>query len=372
MLYEGLALAKDPYSRDVSHSVSFSAMRGLFVGPQSCALRSQINASFDQTVDDGSLGVDSVGQAMSHLRALPGGLSTPDFIVCDASIERQFLQSLFEKVRIAPSPTALLLYAESFDATYKNKAIELKADDYLYDALRLDNIIERIRFLVDFRNSSIDPTPPSLGFFRRSWKKRLFDVCVAAFLLIILSPLFLLIIILIKLESFGPAFFVSQRVGSNYEVFDFYKFRTMQVGADAQRESLKSLNSYYLLDRPTSDEPFFFKVKNDPRVTRVGRFLRKTSLDELPQLVNVLKGDMSLVGNRPLPLDEAASLTKDEWAVRFLAPSGMTGLWQISKRKQSMTVAERIDLDLTYRKNMSLRTDLKILFKTIPGMFQKD
>ncbi len=310
---------------------------------------------------------------MSLLQALPtDGANRFSFVICDANLDRQLLHSLVDEVRNAQSPAVFILYTHSLDAAHKAKAIELKADDYLYDALGLNNIIDRIQFLIKLKVNPVALTAASPGFFRRHWKKRLLNVCVATLLLLALSPLFLLVIILIKLESSGSAFFVSQRVGSNYEVFNFYKFRTMQVGADAQRENLKYLNSYYSVDRPASDEPFFFKVKNDPRVTRIGRFLRKTSLDELPQLFNVLKGDMSLVGNRPLPLDEAASLTKDEWAVRFLAPSGMTGLWQISKRKQSMTVAERIDLDLAYRKNMSLRTDLMILLKTLPGMLQKD
>ena len=345
---------------------------GLFVGPQSQALREAITTSFDEVVIDGS-SVATVEQALSLLQALPDSDSGRfKFIVCDVDSDKQLLRSLAHEAGNAPSPVTFLIYALVLNATHKAKAIELGADDYLYEALGLDNIVQRILFLVNLKANPVDLTASSPRAFRRSWKKRLLDVCVATLLLLALGPLFLLIIIFIKLESSGPVFFVSKRVGSNYEVFDFYKFRTMQVDADTQRENLKHLNAYYSLDRPASDEPFFFKVKNDPRVTRVGKFLRKTSLDELPQLVNVLKGDMSLVGNRPLPLDEAASLTKDGWAARFLAPSGMTGLWQISKRKESMTTTERMELDLAYRNNMSLRNDLKILLKTLPGMLQQD
>ncbi len=345
---------------------------GLFIGPQSQTLQEAITTIFDEVAIDGS-SVDTVEQALSLLQTLPhNDTGKFKFIVCDVDADRQLLRSLANKVGNAPSPITFLLYTSSFDAAHKAKAIELSADDYLYDALGLDNIVERIRFLVNLKTNPVDFTASSPEVFRRPWKKRLLDVCVASVLLFTLSPLFLLVIILIKLESSGSAFFVSKRVGSNYEVFDFYKFRTMQVDADTQRENLRHLNAYYSLDRPASDEPFFFKVKNDPRVTRVGKFLRKTSLDELPQLVNVLKGDMSLVGNRPLPLDEAASLTKDGWAARFLAPSGMTGLWQISKRKENMTTTERMELDLAYRSNMSLRNDLKILLKTLPGMLQQD
>jgi lipopolysaccharide/colanic/teichoic acid biosynthesis glycosyltransferase len=365
MSYSELVLDR---SSNNAQFTSGCVINGLFIGPQSQALREAITTIFDELTVSGS-SVDTVEQALSILNKKTERFK---FIICDVDADQRPLRSLANEARNAPSPILFLLYAPSFDAIHKAKAIELSADDYLYDALGLDNIVERIRFLVNLKTNPIHLTTSSSEVFRRPWKKRLLDVCVASVLLLTLSPLFLLIIILIKLESLGPAFFVSKRVGSNYEVFDFYKFRTMQVGADTQRENLKYLNAYYSLDRPVSGEPFFFKVKNDPRVTNVGRFLRKTSLDELPQLVNVLKGDMSLVGNRPLPLDEAASLTKDEWAARFLAPSGMTGLWQISKRKESMTTTERMELDLTYRNNMSLRNDLKILLKTLPGMFQQD
>ncbi len=369
MSYRELVL--DHLSND-SQFTPGRVINGLFVGPQSQALREAISTSFHEVFVGGS-SVDTVEQALSLFQGpLDDDSDRFKFVVCDVDSDRQLLRSLANEAGDAPSPTTFLVYAPSFDATHKAKAIELSADDYLYDALGLDNIVERIRFLVDLKANPVDFTASSPGVFRRSWKKRLLDVCVATLLLLALSPLFLLIIILIKLESSGSAFFVSKRVGSNYEVFDFYKFRTMQVDADTQRENLRHLNAYYSLDRPASDEPFFFKVKNDPRVTRVGKFLRKTSLDELPQLVNVLKGDMSLVGNRPLPLDEAASLTKDGWAARFLAPSGMTGLWQISKRKENMTTTERMELDLAYRSNMSLRNDLKILLKTLPGMLQQD
>ena len=139
------------------------------------------------------------------------------------------------------------------------------------------------------------------------------------------------------------------------------------------RDRLRTLNSYYAKhnDLGSKKAPFFFKVKNDPRVTKVGYVLRKTSLDELPQLFNVLKGDMSLVGNRPLPLDEGATLTIDHWADRFLAPAGMTGLWQIAKNKDHMSVSERIALDLEYAKTSSFFLDMKILLRTFPAMLQK-
>ncbi|RMF26966.1 MAG: sugar transferase, partial [Bacteroidetes bacterium] len=179
--------------------------------------------------------------------------------------------------------------------------------------------------------------------------------------------LMLLIALAIKLESRGPVIYRSKRVGTGYEVFDFFKFRTMYVDADKRLEELKHLNQYGKNGQP------FLKLQRDPRVTRIGRVLRKTSLDELPQLFNVLRGDMSLVGNRPLPLYEAEQLTRDHWAQRFLAPAGLTGLWQVSKRgKKNMSAEERILLDVSYAQNFSFLQDLKIILKTIPAMIQDE
>ncbi|MDQ3292491.1 MAG: sugar transferase, partial [Bacteroidota bacterium] len=118
----------------------------------------------------------------------------------------------------------------------------------------------------------------------------------------------------------------------------------------------------------------FIKIANDPRITRIGMFLRNTSLDELPQLFNVLRGDMSIVGNRPLPLYEAEKITTDQFAARFIAPAGITGLWQVSKRGKggNMSEEERKQLDIEYAKNVSLKKDLQIILKTFPALFQKE
>ena len=198
--------------------------------------------------------------------------------------------------------------------------------------------------------------------------KRILDVTVAIMAIILLSPLFLLIGLAIKLESKGPIIYRSKRAGRGYQVFDFLKFRSMYKDADKRLEALSHLNQYQ-----TEDDNCFVKIKNDPRITFVGRIIRKTSLDELPQLFNVLKGDMSLVGNRPLPLYEAEQLTRDEWSKRFLAPAGITGLWQVTKRgKDNMSTQERVSLDLDYAENFSFWYDMKIILKTLPAMVQHE
>jgi len=144
----------------------------------------------------------------------------------------------------------------------------------------------------------------------------------------------------------------------------------MKAGADLELKNLSALNQYA---DDGSGANAFVKIKNDPRVTKLGNFLRNSSLDEIPQLFNVLKGDMSLVGNRPLPLYEAEMLTSNEWSMRFLGPSGLTGLWQISKRgKGDMSDTERKKLDNFYAKNYSVWFDISIMLKTFPALFQKE
>jgi len=129
----------------------------------------------------------------------------------------------------------------------------------------------------------------------------------------------------------------------------------------------------FLLTKKASAGATFFKLKDDPRITKVGKLLRNTSIDELPQLFNVLIGDMSIVGNRPLPLYEAEKLTTDKYALRFLAPAGITGLWQVEKRgKGEMSEEERLMLDNTYAKNHSFLNDMRLIMKTIPALFQKE
>jgi len=209
------------------------------------------------------------------------------------------------------------------------------------------------------------PTGLTLG----QLSKRAFDILVASISLLLLSPILLLIMLAVRLESRGPIFYISKRAGKGYKIFNFYKFRTMHKDADKQMSELTHLNQY---DAEIAG-PIFFKINNDPRITKVGTFLRNTSLDELPQLFNVFLGDMSLVGNRPLPLYEAATLTTDEYAARFMAPAGITGLWQVKKRgNKDMSVEERINIDIDYATKCNFATDFWIIANTPSALLQKE
>jgi lipopolysaccharide/colanic/teichoic acid biosynthesis glycosyltransferase len=203
----------------------------------------------------------------------------------------------------------------------------------------------------------------------RQVAKRIIDIVISASAIVFLSPLFLLIALAIVIESRGPILYISQRAGRGYKIFRFYKFRTMIPGPEGHIGQVSHLNSYAA---DSKKGPLFFKATNDPRITRVGALLRSTSLDELPQFFNVLFGEMSLVGNRPLPLYEAETLTSDECAVRFLAPAGITGLWQVKKRgSNDLSAKERVDLDIAYAHKNNLMYDLWIMANTPSALLQK-
>ncbi len=251
--------------------------------------------------------------------------------------------------------------------------------------------------------------------FKMPLPKRVFDLFISLFALLVLSPLMLLVALAIRLESSGPIFFASRRVGSNYHVFDFWKFRSMYVDAEKRLKEVEKFNQYatdmpitvpqvaidenldphsidlsghsllvdddfilseedYITRNRQKTENAFVKIEKDPRVTRVGHFIRKYSIDELPQLFNILKGDMSIVGNRPLPLYEAELLTKDNSVERFIAPAGLTGLWQVQKRGDAgkLSAEERKQLDIYYAQHYSLWLDIKIIFRTFTAFIQKE
>lgn len=259
--------------------------------------------------------------------------------------------------------------------------------------------------------------------------KRIFDIVFSLISIIILSPVFIITIIAIRLESKGPILFKSKRVGTNYTIFNFLKFRSMYTDADKRlKELCKSHNQYaennshketenritsplgeeaemqmyengFESEMMISDDEVmlvgddfvvaesdfnkqktedinnaFVKIENDPRITKVGKFIRKYSIDELPQLFNILRGDMSIVGNRPLPLYEAEKLTNDECIDRFMAPAGLTGMWQVAGRGKggAMSAEERKQLDIRYGQTYSFLLDMKIIMQTFTAFIQKE
>lgn len=192
--------------------------------------------------------------------------------------------------------------------------------------------------------------------------KRIFDIAAAIFGLAVLSPLLVLVAIAIKLTSPGPVIFKQTRYGLNKRTFAMYKFRSMVVDAELQQAQLEHLNE--------SLGPVF-KIRRDPRITSVGRLIRKTSIDELPQLVNVLRGEMSLVGPRPLPMRDVSQFSEASSMRRFSVRPGITGLWQVSGRN-NISFEKWIKLDLEYIDQWTIIMDVKILIKTLPAVIKRE
>ena len=194
--------------------------------------------------------------------------------------------------------------------------------------------------------------------FRYYFIKRLIDIIGSLSGIIVLGPLLLVVALLIKFESKGPIFFSQKRVGLNGKEFEMYKFRSMIVNAEELLDRLKDKNE---MTGP------MFKMKNDPRVTRIGRFLRRTSIDELPQLFNVLKGEMSLVGPRP-NLSKEVELFSEYHKLKLLAKPGLTCYWQVMGRS-SIDFEGWMELDIKYLEERSIWVDLKLIFKTVGLLF---
>lgn len=190
--------------------------------------------------------------------------------------------------------------------------------------------------------------------------KRSLDIVASLFGIIVLSPVFLVVSFLIYKEDKGTVIFCQERNGLNNDIFRMYKFRSMIANAPAMRDELGKYNQ---LDGPA------FKMKDDPRITKIGAFIRKTSIDELPQLMNVLKGEMSLVGPRPLPTYETAECNEYQLQ-RLLVKPGITCYWQISGRND-ISFDEWIEMDLRYIREASIWTDIKILFMTVRAVLSQ-
>lgn len=306
-----------------------------------------------------------------------GGKELPVAIISDFEIEDSNVYSLYFKINsnILFKQIPFIVLAQKTSREEKIKSLKVGIDDFYIDQYNSKDLLDRIQFLAEFKKLTVNLEPEqqvSLNIFLPLLKmpmlKRLTDIVISASVLLLLSPLLLLIAFLIKYESKGPIFYISKRAGSGYKIFNFYKFRSMRVGAEKENMDFIHLNQY-----KSNGNSSFVKIENDPRATKFGKFLRNSSLDELPQLINVLKGDMSLVGNRPLPLYEAEKLTKDQWAKRFLAPAGISGLWQVTKRGKggNLSEDERMELDIAYADKSSFIFDMGIIIRTIPALFQK-
>jgi lipopolysaccharide/colanic/teichoic acid biosynthesis glycosyltransferase len=332
-------------------------------------------------VFDGGYAADTVGKAIVILkRIVETSNARPTVLLVDGSLGIASLNELNKYLSTSQQLVAIPFFVEysGLNAAEKAEIGALAFVDEMVAAEQFNgNLFSKIKFIRkikdnNFRNDWSKKIDQSIQRKKYSFAylKRAFDILISFSLLLLLSPLFLLVAIAIRVESKGPVFYVAKRAGRGYRIFNFFKFRTMQIDADKKVEELSRLNQYQVEEGLAA--PVFFKINNDPRITKVGSFLRNTSLDELPQLINVFLGDMSLVGNRPLPLYEAQTLTTDEWAARFMAPAGITGLWQIKKRGQDeMSVEERINLDIDYAHRNNFMYDLWIMANTPPALIQK-
>ncbi len=343
------------------------------------------------------LGVNGI-TLRKNCKNIPKTANVPFFLIVDRINDSNKHVALYEH------------FADIFDLPINKEEFLLRANYIIANPPRYHHTI---------KNKKNDFADYSMPFM-----KRLFDIFVSGLALLLLSPVFLIVAILIRVESKGPVFYYSKRVGTGYNVFKFYKFRSMRQGADNMLKDLKHLNQYanaepkketvietkssefdlknylcedckknntscksplymdgeqiceksYLENNKSKQGSTFIKIENDPRITKIGKFIRNTSIDELPQLFNVLKGDMSIVGNRPLPMYEAEKITTDQFALRFIAPAGITGLWQVTKRGKGgpMSEEERMELDNQYAKTYSFWNDIILILKTVPALFQKE
>jgi lipopolysaccharide/colanic/teichoic acid biosynthesis glycosyltransferase len=350
----------------------------------------------------------------------------PDSIICEKElpgINGLDFQRIFVGEYDKNNQIPYIILASSNDPATTKQALKQNADDIYVKPVVPNLIYQRIKFLkrlkpqMNLIKKEVDE--PRMHIYNTPLFKRGFDIFFASIVLLIASPLLLLVIIAIRLESKGKVYYISKRVGTGYRIFNFLKLRSMYPDADKRLKEFEYLNQYqnekleqnnsqpdktrepkvpkedtigpvlfgddlqveerqHIEQQKTRQESAFVKFENDPRITKVGKIIRKMSIDELPKLINVIKGDMSIVGNRPLPLYEAELLTTDEWTDRFNGPAGITGLWQVEARGKSakMSPEERKQLDNKYVKiaqsRFSFWKDIWIILRTIPAVFQKE
>ena len=345
-----------------------------------------------------------------------------DAILCEKQIPGQTGIEFHKMVRkrFANNPSIpFILVAKDRDKKDLSEAVKNGIDDFYVQPVSAENIIDRVQFLkelkANLKREKIAPSKGSIKEYKIGFWKRSFDILVAGTVLLLASPFLLLVLLAIRLESKGKVYYISKRVGTGYKIFDFYKLRSMYPDADKRLKEFQHLNQYvheddeenpidevepveqisisgtmligddteveevqHNIKKRENEKSAFVKFDNDPRITKVGHIIRKLSIDELPQLINVLKGDMSIVGNRPLPLYEAEMLTTDEWTDRFNGPSGITGLWQVEARGRSskMSPEERKQLDIKYveyaNSKYAFILDMWIVLRTFKAVFQKE
>ncbi|WP_350291523.1 sugar transferase [uncultured Croceitalea sp.] len=355
--------------------------------------------------------------ATKHLEENPNY----DAILCERNIPGLNAMEFYDTVKALDNTKQVCFIVLSDKEGSKDKQTLLQSgiDDLYTLPISPENLLDRIRFLTQLKSNlesnSIKTSADTNKEYKMSSFKRLFDIVVAGGVLLVAAPFLLLVILAIRLESKGKVYYISKRVGTGYKIFNFLKLRSMYPDADKRLKEFEHLNQYIdkdkneMLETETVTKPIhtlsgnmlvgddeevdedtfnrqrtetaksaFVKFENDPRITKVGKIIRKLSIDELPQLINVLRGDMSIVGNRPLPLYEAELLTTDEWTERFNGPSGITGLWQVEARGRTskMSPEERKSLDVKYveyaNSNKAFLWDMWIVFRTFKAVFQKE
>ena len=393
----------------------------LFVGPDS------VLKEYFRDIADG-YSFREAADGSNSLQQVGSGDSKSEIVVLweKTTIDRDL--SAIRAFRKTRGNVYLILIGNELTPDERSGYLKAGVNDTMLRHIPKEQFVSRLSFIQQTREMILGKrekaSQEAICHFRLPLWKRLFDICFSSVALLSLSPLLLLTMLAIRLESKGAAVYRSKRVGSNYRVFDFLKFRSMYAGAEKQLKHYEQLNQYkfekttdedggklnisgdfladgvlpdgnflvgdddvvlvsddevilekeYIDQKSYEQENAFVKLENDSRITRVGRFIRKYSIDELPQLINILKGDMSVVGNRPLPLYEAERLTSDEYIDRFMAPAGLTGLWQVEKRGDSgsMSAEERKKLDIEYARNFSFGMDFRIILKTISAFVQKE
>jgi len=381
--------------------------------------------TYELSVKQSNMSFVSVGNSVEAIGKLKYD-NDIKVIICEYKLPGNSGLFLFDQLKkeLEDKDVSFILVSDEFRKEVYTSSFKLGVSDYFVSSATDSNqIIKKcvsLRKLKNITDKNID-TIRKTEEYKLPLSKRIFDIIFASIVLLIMSPFLLITMLAIRIESKGKVYYTAKRVGRN--AFDFYKLRSMRTGSDELLNQLAKEKNQYNKEKIDAEINFdlecpkcnklslgescspnlhigdhiicdywynyqkteinngtstFIKITDDPRITKIGKFIRNTSFDELPQLINVLKGDMSIVGNRPLPVYEAEQLTQDKMAKRFLAPAGITGLWQVELRGKGgeMSETERIELDNEYashftENNYSFWYDMKLILRTIPALLQK-